>query len=534
MGHILLRFKNLNDKRFSISTDIGSRGGTKWSTVIAHNAFDASEHIAIVVIVDMITCAKSSIKIEDERIEKFLIETALKHTKNMIDLGTMQDQKIELSYDDLVSIDYKLSTIKSPETEYMLRARIQKDILACAYKHYPIGAASKELINYVWCDSAILSDELWYLDQRGFIFNPSFDKEILDQGGNDDKKSTVVLTAKGKEEYENILKKAAVQKETEEKNLYNIHREKVKYKEKINNDNHYKCLVILPIGDKRTIQYKNNIAVFNDIIKPCVENSGYNIKCYYSDLISESGGIDKQVIKALRDDAIVIADLRRNNPSVSYELGIRHAFGKRSILICSSQADHFFYTAGYRAIEYKIDGSSNQEFYDKLSEYIKRIIENPLKADNPVTDSIDVKTLLSSRSKLQGGDRYMYLHRIVKGHYSLGELYNMSNEDLIDLDIRLEYIDKSGVEQKRIGKVINSFDDPIRAKSYIEHLIKRKESKHVINFPRTAVKVIVMGRKAESGNKFKEEFDIPAKQADEMTSDDKLEEFLSEKLKETE
>ena len=31
-----------------------------------------------------------------------------------------------------------------------------------------------------------------------------------------------------------------------------------------------KCLVIMAFGDKETIEYKNNMAVFLKIIKPCV------------------------------------------------------------------------------------------------------------------------------------------------------------------------------------------------------------------------------------------------------------------------
>lgn len=180
------------------------------------------------------------------------------------------------------------------------------------------------------------------------------------------------------------LKKIIGNKRREKK--YNILKEKIKYRSKKEDAKHYKCFVLMPIGGKGTAEYSNNMLVFNEIIKPCVENSSYNIECYYLDLVSESGDIAKQGIQALKDDAIVIADLRRRNSAVSYELGIRHTLGKRSILVCASQSDHFFYTLRHRAIEYKIDGTSNQEFYDKLCSYIDDILINPEKSDNPVTD----------------------------------------------------------------------------------------------------------------------------------------------------
>ncbi len=169
---------------------------------------------------------------------------------------------------------------------------------------------------------------------------------------------------------------------------YNILEGQFHYDANPKDRRNFKCLVIMPIGKKDTIEYKNNMLVFDRIIKPGVKNSGYNIECYHADLISESGDISKQVIEALKDDDIVIADLRRNNLNVIYELGIRHAFGKRSILICSAHSDNFFYTAGYRAIPYNIDGISNQDFYKKLTEYIDDIIQNPQKSDNPVSDAL--------------------------------------------------------------------------------------------------------------------------------------------------
>lgn len=507
---ILLRFKSIDDKRFNISMEIIFKGNIKWVSAIAHNAFNNSEHVAVIVTVDFLRCAQASIKIESERIDRFLFEMALKNIKNKINIGIIEDQKVELTYDDLVNIDNKIENISSPEEERIVRVGIQKDILACTYKHLSTGATSKELVNYVWCDSDLLIEELWHLDKKGFISYPHFDKNIIDKGGDDNKTRTVLLTPEGKNEYENILKEFVVDKSLEREHPYNIGREKIKYKEKIKDDHQYKCLVIMPIGKKGTLAYKNNMAVFNDIIKPCVENSGHNIACYHSDLISESGGVSKQVIEALLNDTIIIADLRRNNPNVTYELGIRHAFRKRSILICSSQSEHIFYTTTYRAVEYKIDGTSNQDFYDKLSDYINDIIQNPTKPDNPVTDIISNMYELPYNNTSKKDKKRLYVHRIEKRPYSLGSVYNISNEDLMDVDIKLNCLGKNGIKYEGIAKVINDFDDPMRATPYLPRLIKKKEAKHIVNFPRTAVKVTVKGKEADSGEEFEESTELPS------------------------
>lgn len=297
------------------------------------------------------------------------------------------------------------------------------------------------------------------------------------------------------------------QKNKEKK--YNIMDETFEVREKSKDQRPIKCFVIMPIGEEDTIEYENNMLLYDGVIKPSIESSGYNIECYQAEQISESGDISKQVIKALKDDDIVVADLRRKNPNVIYELGIRHAFGKRSILVCADHAENFFHTKKYRAIQYRIDGRSNIAFCDKLNKQIEAIIKNPEKPDNPVTDTLDVGINYTDKKVLKKtGKRKLYVSRIIKGTYSLGEIYNTSDDDIIDLDIALEYIDKTGVGQKVQAKVINSFDDPLRAYSHICHLIKKKEAKHIVSFPRTKTKVIIQGKVAGSDEIIKEEYDI--------------------------
>lgn len=306
----------------------------------------------------------------------------------------------------------------------------------------------------------------------------------------------------------NWLRKLAGYKRQEKR--YNISKQEIKYKSKKEDLKHYKCFVLMPIGRDGTAEYSNNMLVFNEIIKPCVENSGYNIDCYYLDLVSESGDIAKQGIQALKDDAIVVADLRRRNPAVSYELGIRHTLGKRSILVCSSQSDHFFYTIRHRAIKYKIDGTSNQEFYNKLSSCIDDILVNPEKSDNPVSDILgDINTIAgvqllvkkeSGKAKTIASDKEIDFHRLVAAgiQYENVNRHDLSigcfedalklKPDDINLHIQLsiiygEKIGDRGGKEKAIGhcKDIlkidkNNISGKFNLAIYSNHLNGSKES----------------------------------------------------------
>lgn len=272
------------------------------------------------------------------------------------------------------------------------------------------------------------------------------------------------------------------------------------------NGKKYKCFVIMPIGKERTIEHENNMLVFDKLIKPCVENSGYDIECYHSDLITETGAISKQVIHSLKNDDIVIADIRRRNPNVLYELGVRHTFGKRSILVCSDHSENPFHTSNYRAVAYKLDGSSNQDFFRRLSKLVDDVIKDPNKSDNPVSDILGERVLKNHRKN--GVEKKLHLSRKWKGMYSLGELYNSSDEDLIDCNITLDYIDKNKKQINAKGRVIDTIEDPLNARPSDLGLLKVGETKHIVNFPRTQVSVTITGKSLKTDEKFEEKFEI--------------------------
>lgn len=106
----------------------------------------------------------------------------------------------------------------------------------------------------------------------------------------------------------------------------------------------------------------------------------------------------------------------------------------------------------------------------------------------------------------------LYLSRKIKGIYSLGEIYNLSTEDILDLNILLDYVDKSGTHQTLKGKVINSFDEPIRATPVNPTIIKQKDNLHITDFPRVSVKVIISGTLSKTKKEYRQEFNIPEHQ----------------------
>jgi hypothetical protein len=83
------------------------------------------------------------------------------------------------------------------------------------------------------------------------------------------------------------------------------------------------CFVIGPIGDTGTETRTNADWLLKGIIRPVLEGK-FGFKVIRSDEISDPGMIDSQVINAVIDADLVIADLSEHNPNAFYELAIRH------------------------------------------------------------------------------------------------------------------------------------------------------------------------------------------------------------------
>ncbi|HTQ06025.1 MAG TPA: response regulator [Polyangiaceae bacterium] len=95
-----------------------------------------------------------------------------------------------------------------------------------------------------------------------------------------------------------------------------------------------KCVVIMPGSDNRKGGRDARTELFAKHIKPAVESAG-PYDC--TRLQFDRGDALEQITRALVLADVVIADLTNENPNVLYELGIRHAKGDATVLICEGK-----------------------------------------------------------------------------------------------------------------------------------------------------------------------------------------------------
>lgn len=108
-----------------------------------------------------------------------------------------------------------------------------------------------------------------------------------------------------------------------------------------------------------------------DILTESVESAGFD-----ANLVSnadEVGIIHKRIIQNLYDNPVVVCDVSGKNPNVMFELGLRLAFDKPTIIVKDDKTAYSFDTSAIEHIEYPRDLRFSRivEFKQKLSEKIK-------------------------------------------------------------------------------------------------------------------------------------------------------------------
>lgn len=100
----------------------------------------------------------------------------------------------------------------------------------------------------------------------------------------------------------------------------------------------------------------------------------------------------KDIVQAIYDSDIIIANLTGLNPNVFYELGIAHTLNKKVIIITEDISTLPFDLKSYRAKEYSTHFVKFAELIDALNKYMYGAITGEVVYSNPVSDFLSTKS----------------------------------------------------------------------------------------------------------------------------------------------
>lgn len=144
------------------------------------------------------------------------------------------------------------------------------------------------------------------------------------------------------------------------------------------------CGVVMPISSIDGCN-ESHWADVLEIISESIESVGFE-----SNLVSnadEVGIIHKRIIQNLYENPIVVCDVSGKNPNVMFELGMRLAFDKPTIIIKDDNTSYSFDTSAIEHLEYPRDLRFSKiiDFKEKLSQKIKATYEKSKSDDNYTT-----------------------------------------------------------------------------------------------------------------------------------------------------
>lgn len=170
----------------------------------------------------------------------------------------------------------------------------------------------------------------------------------------------------------------------------------------------------------------------------------------------EVGIIHKRIIQNLYDNPIVVCDVSGKNPNVMFELGLRLAFDKPTVIVKDDKTSYSFDTSAIEHLEYPRDLRFSRvvEFKQKLAE---KIAATHLRAttDNNYTTFLKhfgEFTVAKLEKKEVPGQEFILeelrsvrsaLRRLENQPFSLRERDNFSRSKLADIDICLGSSSKS-------------------------------------------------------------------------------------------
>nr|QNO55213.1 hypothetical protein MHJDHPNH_00015 [Methanosarcinales archaeon ANME-1 ERB7] len=153
------------------------------------------------------------------------------------------------------------------------------------------------------------------------------------------------------------------------------------------------CFVIMPFSATKRCTTEEWTAIFENLHKPAIIGSRLGYKCERSKI--RTGAFIKDILMQLNQADVVLADLTDMNPNVFYELGVRHTLRTRTILVSQTIDDVPSDLKQYGVITYNITPSGVTEYKNEISKILKDIRNNPDRPDNPVSDYLNLKKIVT-------------------------------------------------------------------------------------------------------------------------------------------
>lgn len=138
--------------------------------------------------------------------------------------------------------------------------------------------------------------------------------------------------------------------------------------EKENGLEKIKCGIIMPISLIDGCSAEHWLEVKNIYVETASSISTYDFETFIVSESEDVGIIQKRIVQNIYNSDIVICDVSGKNPNVMFELGMRLAFDKPTIIVKDNQTNYIFDTGVIEHLEYPRDLR-----FSKIIDFKKRL-----------------------------------------------------------------------------------------------------------------------------------------------------------------
>jgi hypothetical protein len=231
------------------------------------------------------------------------------------------------------------------------------------------------------------------------------------------------------------------------------------------------CGIIMPISsiDGCSAEHWGDVLnILTDIIK----NSGLE-----ANIVSDSddvGVIQKRIIQNIYNNPIVVCDVSGKNPNVMFELGMRLAFDKPTIIIKDDKTDYSFDTSVIEHLTYPRDLRFTKitAFKEKLKEKIKATLEKS-KSDSNYTTFLkhfgDYKVASLETREISSQDFILESINDLKKDFRMFRRTKNEHPELRDSKV---HILRGLIEQFKDENLIDSNTELIESRKELENFLE--------------------------------------------------------------
>lgn len=192
------------------------------------------------------------------------------------------------------------------------------------------------------------------------------------------------------------------------------------------------CFAIAPIGPNDSDVRRRSDKVLKHIFKKALSEKYEVIR---GDNIDEPGMITSQVLRAVQDSPLVVADLTGHNPNVLYELAVRHAIEKPIIHVIEPKLSKIpFDIAGFRTIEFDLTDP------DSIESAVEQLQKQTEQAEKGKWGETPVKLANIMQRSKEDSQESLLLKEAVQGIAGLRAHFVQMADAITELESGFSYV----------------------------------------------------------------------------------------------